>query len=304
MQGIYIQAVQKVTYVLRTERRKIHYTEFSICENGRTQNFDQISYSYDIRYDYDTGYHDEKNGEIKVDNIQNIASVTLNTGYYRKDGSTVHKTSSTEYTCNGKTAGIYEYYCDSPDEDNNRKEFHIDENGTLDHVMANYITGSRIVLSILLLFCTPFSPAFYTLYLTAGLTDMIDGTVARKTDTVSEFGSKLDTIADIVFTVVCIIKLLPLIDIPIWIYLWIAGIAFIKIDTVLINFIRLKNLTSVHSVINKIAGAVLFIFPLCFNLIDTTLFASFLCFIATAAAIHESYSVLQHASNIKNVPYR
>ena len=108
---------------------------FSICENGRTQNFDQISYSYEIRYDYDTGYHDEKNGEIKVDNIQNIASETLNTGYYRKDGSTVHKTSSTEYTCNGKTAGIYEYYCDSPDEDNNRKEFHIDENGTLDHVI-------------------------------------------------------------------------------------------------------------------------------------------------------------------------
>ena len=162
--------------------------------------------------------------------------------------------------------------------------------------MANYITGSRIVLSILLLFCTPFSRAFYALYLTAGLTDMIDGAVARKAGTVSEFGSQLDTIADIVFTAICIIKLLPLIDIPIWIYLWIAGIAFIKFANVLINYIRLKKLSSVHSVINKIAGAVLFIFPLCFNLIDTTLFASFLCFIATAAAINESNHVLQHAS--------
>ncbi len=107
--------------------------------------------------------------------------------------------------------------------------------------MANTITGSRIILSIFLLFCTPFSPVFYALYLTAGLTDMIDGTVARKTDTVSEFGGKLDTIADIVFTVVCMIIILPLIEMPVWIYLWITGIALIKFANIFISFIRLKK---------------------------------------------------------------
>ena len=50
--------------------------------------------------------------------------------------------------------------------------------------MANIITGIRIVCSIALLFCPVFSPAFYALYLTAGVSDMIDGTVARKTGTV------------------------------------------------------------------------------------------------------------------------
>ena len=162
--------------------------------------------------------------------------------------------------------------------------------------MANFITGSRIVLSILLFFCTPFSPAFYALYITAGLTDMIDGTAARKTDTVSEFGAKLDTFADIVFTAVCIIRLLPLIEMPIWIYLWIACIVFIKLTNVFINYIRLKKLASVHSVINKIAGAVLFFFPLSYSLLDTTRFAAAICVISTLAALHESNSVLRHNS--------
>ena len=58
--------------------------------------------------------------------------------------------------------------------------------------IANIITGSRIVFSIAILFIPPFAPMFYVLYAAAGLTDMIDGTVARKTNTVSAFGAKLD----------------------------------------------------------------------------------------------------------------
>ncbi len=47
--------------------------------------------------------------------------------------------------------------------------------------LANTITGIRIVCSIALLFCPVFSPVFYALYITAGVSDMVDGTVARKT---------------------------------------------------------------------------------------------------------------------------
>ena len=52
--------------------------------------------------------------------------------------------------------------------------------------MANIITGIRIARSIAILFCPVFSPAFYILYIIAGVSDMIDGTVARKTGTVSD----------------------------------------------------------------------------------------------------------------------
>ena len=75
--------------------------------------------------------------------------------------------------------------------------------------VANAITSMRILCSIALLFCPACSTVFYVLYIGAGFTDMIDGTIARKTNTVSELGSKLDTIADFVFVVVCMIKLIP-----------------------------------------------------------------------------------------------
>ena len=94
--------------------------------------------------------------------------------------------------------------------------------------MANTITFFRIAASIVLLFCPVFSPAFYVFYIAAGLSDMLDGFVARKTDTVSKLGARLDTMADFVFVVVCLIKLLPVLSIPAWLYAWIGIIALIK----------------------------------------------------------------------------
>ena len=67
-----------------------------------------------------------------------------------------------------------------------------------------------------LLFCQPFSPSFIALYLIAGLTDSIDGAVARKTNTASEFGAKLDTAADFVLVAACLSKLLPTLSVPLW----------------------------------------------------------------------------------------
>ena len=75
--------------------------------------------------------------------------------------------------------------------------------------IANLITGTRILCSVALLLCPVFSLSFFFLYLAAGLTDMIDGLVARKTGTVTEFGAKLDTAADFVLVAVCLWKLLP-----------------------------------------------------------------------------------------------
>ena len=134
--------------------------------------------------------------------------------------------------------------------------------------IANIITGSRIVFSIALLFIPPFSPAFYVLYAAAGLTDMIDGTVARKTNTVSTLGATLDAIADFVFVGVCLIKLLPILDIPAWLWIWIAVIALIKVINIISGVVMHKKLTAVHSVMNKITGALCFLLPLTLSFID------------------------------------
>ena len=115
--------------------------------------------------------------------------------------------------------------------------------------MANCLTVIRIICSIALLFYEPFSLLFYILYITAGFTDMIDGTVARKTGTVSEIGSKLDTIADFVLVITCLIKLIPVLDLETWMYIWIMIIAVIKIGNIVSGFVRYKRMIAVHSVL-------------------------------------------------------
>ena len=157
--------------------------------------------------------------------------------------------------------------------------------------MANIITCIRIVLSAALLFCPALSPAFCVLYLAAGFSDMIDGAVARKTGAVSEFGARLDTIADLVFTAVCLIKLLPVLDVPAWLSIWIAVIAIIKLINIAAGYIRQKAFVAVHSVINKVTGGLLFLFPLTLAWIDLKFSAAVVCAVATIAAVDEGYLI-------------
>lgn len=126
---------------------------------------------------------------------------------------------------------------------------------------------------------------------------MIDGAVARRTGTVSGFGSRLDTIADIVFVAVCLVKLLPVLPVPIWLYIWIVIIAFIKLANIAAGYIRQKQFISVHSMINKVTGGLLFIFPLTLTFIDLRYSAAFVCMVATAAAIQEGYLIHRKATH-------
>lgn len=157
--------------------------------------------------------------------------------------------------------------------------------------IANLITGLRMVFSTGLLFCPVPSTAFYALYLSAGFTDMIDGTVARLTHTESEFGAKLDTVADFVFVAVCLAKLLPILNLPVWQYAWIAGIAAIKVINVIFGYITKKKFIDVHSVMNKVTGGVLFVFPLTPSFVDPVFSVSAVCLVATIAAIQEGYFI-------------
>ena len=153
--------------------------------------------------------------------------------------------------------------------------------------IANIITSCRILLSITLLFCPVFSVCFHGIYLLCGFTDMVDGTIARKTNSVSEFGARLDTIADFVFFAVTLIKLLPVIHIPKWILVWVVVIAIIKICNVILGFIYKKKLISLHTVMNKITGLLLFLLPPSLQLVEIKYSFAVVCIVATIAAIGE-----------------
>ena len=157
--------------------------------------------------------------------------------------------------------------------------------------MANFITVIRILCSIALLFCAALSPWFYALYLIAGVSDMVDGWVARKTNTVSEFGSKLDTIADIIFVVVCLVMLLPVLHLPVWIYVWVGLIACIKVFNIVYCYVVRKQFLADHSILNKVTGALLFLLPLTFSVIDVKYSAAVVCVVATVAAVKEGMRI-------------
>ena len=159
--------------------------------------------------------------------------------------------------------------------------------------LANIITGLRIIGSIALLFFDAPSLPFYITYLLCGFSDMIDGAIARKTNAVSSFGSKLDTVSDAVLMAVCAIKLLPMINLPVWLWIWIAIIAIIKFANIVMGFFRRKKLVAYHTVLNKITGLLLFLLPFTLQFIEPTYSFAVVCIIATIAAIQECYCVVK-----------
>ena len=164
--------------------------------------------------------------------------------------------------------------------------------------IANMITGVRILGSILLTFVPVFSVPFYAVYLTCGMSDMVDGTIARKTNSSSSLGAKLDTVADFLFAAVSLAKVLPYMPVPVWLWIWIATIALIKAANIGLGFIRNKRLVSVHSAMNKVTGGLLFLFPLTLGLIELKYSAAIVCSIATVAAIQEGL-VMEHKNSTK-----
>ena len=158
-------------------------------------------------------------------------------------------------------------------------------------MIANVITGCRVLFSVILLCCPAFSPVFYGSYLLAGASDMIDGTVARKMGTDGALGTKLDSIADLVFVAAAAYKLLPLIEIPKGLWIWIGVIAAIRIINIISGFVRQKRFVTAHTAANKVTGVLLFILPLTLAVVDVRYSSIAVCAVATFAAVQEGHFI-------------
>ena len=158
---------------------------------------------------------------------------------------------------------------------------------------ANILTGLRIIGSVLLVCLPTFSPGFYFVYLLCGFSDMIDGTVARKTNSASRFGEKLDTAADTVFVTAALIKFLPHLPIPLWLWIWGGGIAVIRIGNILLGYVIRREFAAMHTVLNKVTGLLLFFLPLTISAVDFRYSSMAVCAVATVAAMYESICIVK-----------
>lgn len=160
--------------------------------------------------------------------------------------------------------------------------------------MANTITCIRIVCALALIFCPVFSARFFVLYIIGGISDVLDGIAARRLGKETRFGAQLDMIADAVFFVIVIIKAVLPFRFPIWILIWFACIAVIKCINVIIGLIRYKRIISEHTVMNKICGVLLFLFPLCIGQLPRRAVEALvilICCAATFAVVQEGYYI-------------
>ena len=151
------------------------------------------------------------------------------------------------------------------------------------------MTALRIVGSIGLLFCNVAGWQFWILYVLCGISDMIDGWLARRLHAESKTGSILDSIADLSFVACCAIQLLPILSIPSWLWIWAGIIVIIKIVNQIIALTRIKQLCLPHTIANKLTGFLLFLTvpTISWCIIPIAIVAV----IATFTAIQEGYSI-------------
>ena len=155
--------------------------------------------------------------------------------------------------------------------------------------LPNVISILRMAGSVSLLFCDVKGWPFWTLYTLCGLSDMLDGWMARKLQLESKTGAVLDSVADIIFVVCCAARLLPVVEIPVWLWIWAGVIVFVKIVNQLSALAVFKRSCFPHTWANKLTGFLLFLtVPTMFwSMIPISIVAA----IATFAAVQEGHYI-------------
>ena len=155
--------------------------------------------------------------------------------------------------------------------------------------LPNDISAFRIAGSIGLLFCNVSGWPFWTLYVLCGFSDMADGWLARKLHAETEAGAIWDSVADIVFVACCATRLLPVLEIPVWLCIWAGVIVFIKIVNQISALAVFKRSCFPHTWANKLTGFLLFLtVPTMFwSMIPISIVAA----ISTFAAVQEGHYI-------------
>ena len=161
--------------------------------------------------------------------------------------------------------------------------------------LPNIITLLRIAGSLGLLLCDVTDVVFWIIYGLCGISDIADGWLARKLKCVTKKGALLDSLADICFVACCAWKLLPILKLPQWLWLWAGVIVVIKIVNQISALVMYRRCCFPHTLVNKATGFLLFIaIPMTFySVIPIAIVAA----IATFAAIQEGYVI--NSKNIK-----
>ena len=114
--------------------------------------------------------------------------------------------------------------------------------------IPDLLSASRIALCLPLLLVDAMTLPFWVLYLIAGLTDMLDGFLARRWGVGSKFGARLDSLADFVFVLAVGYKLFPWLKLPAMLWMMIGLIALVKIVNAISSYVVRHRIEYLHTI--------------------------------------------------------
>lgn len=153
---------------------------------------------------------------------------------------------------------------------------------------ADSITSVRIAASSLLLL--PLGKAWFLgLYTLTGLTDILDGWLARKTGTASEFGARLDSGADLLFYGVLLLRLFPILwqRLPAEIWYAVALILLVRLAAYAVAAVKFHRFAAMHTWLNKLTGGTVFLLPYVLAFRSGVGFCWAVCALAFASSMEE-----------------
>ena len=163
------------------------------------------------------------------------------------------------------------------------------KNGKIPINPANSMTFLRIIGSFCLLFIPACSAMFLAIYTLAGVTDVLDGWLARKNQTASEFGARLDSIADLLFYGVLLIRMLPLLYqmLPEEIWYFVLGIIVVRLVSYAVAAVKFRRFASLHTWLNKLTGVAVFLLTYMLQFTYGNIYCWAVCIFAFAAGVEE-----------------
>lgn len=134
----------------------------------------------------------------------------------------------------------------------------------------NIISLSRAAAAVGLLFTAVFSGPFWALYLWCGVSDMIDGPLARRLGAESRAGAAIDSIADFVFVAIACVRIIPALAIHIWLWLIVGAAAVSQLVRMCCLFFRRGGWDGLHDSTNRIVGLALYLATFISYIADVT----------------------------------
>lgn len=155
--------------------------------------------------------------------------------------------------------------------------------------MADTVTSVRMAAALILLILPLGSAWFLVVYTLAGLTDALDGWLARKAGTASEFGARLDSVADLLFYGVLLVRLFPVLRqaLPVTIWYAVAAVVLVRLAAYAVAAVKYHRCASLHTWLNKLTGGAVFLLPYVLALSTGVTYSWFLCALALAASLEE-----------------